>query len=310
MAQLAVVYRFMLRQWQEPSAAFRQLGSIDDAGTALYSIASNLLRSIYQETQVDGLVDPQPQVTFNTIVNVSRYHRAAALLCHYQYGSRGTLNRYAEGDLTPFDEIDNQQTDVAIVLSAPPLNTVGFIGLQVPNGRGIKAAVEPAIRRFFREQYELHLTLEPVVPLGAVAQAIEHTGVGFISFRKLTNPTDIFADDSEKWTVNSEFAKVELKLSPQRSGRLPARRLARFVRSQTETDGGNEDPITFDELATIQGQTYDELSVEILLDGRKKVMRIDRNSHWMSHAFSWELSLGARYGPADIVAAIAELLPE
>lgn len=310
MAQLAVVYRFMLREQRDPTAAHRLLGSIDNAGTTFYSIAPELLRSIHHMVQVDDLEDPQPEVIFKNMVHVDGFHRTAALLSHFHYGDSGILNRHAQRDRTPYSEIDSHQTDIAIVLSAPPIHTVGFIGLQVPHGRGVKSSVEPEIRRFLREMYGLHLTLDPVVPLDAVANAIEQAGVGFVSFRRLNNPTDLFDDDSELWTDGSELAKVELKLSPRRSARLTAQRFARFIRMQGNPEVAEQERVTFDELATIRGQTYDELSIEVLLDGRKKVLRIDRNSHWMSHAFSWELQLEARPQPASIAEAIAELLPD
>lgn len=310
MAQRAVVYRFMLREWRNPQADYRLLGSIDNAGTRLYDISSGLLEAINYETQVDGLDELQPGVTFKEAIFVDGFHRSAALLNHHQYGSRGVLNRYTQGDRTPYDEIDNQQTDVAVIISAFPSRSVGFLGIQVPNRRGIKTGVESELRRLFRDHYGLQLTIEPVVPLDAVASAIEESGVGVVSFRRLINPTGLFADDSEWWTSANELGRVELKLSPPRFGRLIGRKIVRFIRSQEEAEEPSRDPITFDELATIEGQTYDELSVEVFIDGRKKVMRIDPNSHWMSHAFSWELQIDPGHSPTQLVAAMAELLPE
>ena len=310
MAQRAVVYRFMLREWRNPHADHRLLGSIDNAGTRLYDILPELLESIHHMTSVDGLEEPQPEVTFREMVYVDGFHCNAALLNHYQYGSSGILNRYDQGDRTPFNEIDNQQTTAAIIISAYPTRSVGFLGIQIPNRRGVKTGVESELRRLFRDQFGLHLTIEPVVPLDAVARAIEQSGVGVVSFRRLNNPTDLFADDSEWWTSGGELGRVELRLSPPRFGRLIGRKIVRFIRSQEGVETPSQEPITFDELATIQGQTYDELSVEVFLDGRKKVMRIDPNSHWMSHAFSWELPTDSGHSPAQVVAAIAELLPE
>ena len=311
MTQRAVVYRFMLREWRNPHADYRLLGSIDNAGTSLYDVSPKLLQSIYHETWVDGLEESQPAVTFKEAVHVDGFHRSAALLNHHQYGSRGVLNRYAQGDQTPFDEIDNQQTDVAIIISAFPTRSVGFLGIQVPNRRGVKTGVEAELRRLFRDHYGLHLIVEPVVPLDSIARAIEESGVGVVSFRRLNNPTDLFAEDSEWWTSGDELGRVELKLSPPRFGRLIGQKIVRFLRSQEDAQElSQQDPITFDELATIQGQTYDELSVEVFIEGRKKVMRIDPSSHWMSHAFSWELQINAGDKPVQVVAAIAELLPE
>ena len=310
MAQLGVVYRFMLREWRDRDSGNRQLGSIDNAGTSLFSVAPELFQSIYYERYIEGLDDPQPQVTFKQLVPVEERHRAAALLNHHQYGSRGVLNRFLQGDRTPFDEIDNQQTDVAIVLSAPPLRSVGFIGLHVPHRRGVKTGVEAELRRLFRDYYGLHLIMEPVVPLDAVATAIEQAGVGVVSFRRLNNPTDLFAEDSEWWTAGRELAKVELRLSPPRFGRLLGQKIVTFLRTREEQGRNQEASITFDELVTIGGQTYDEMSVEVFLEGRKKVMRIDPTSHWMSQAFSWDLQINAGATPAEIVAALAELLPE
>ncbi|MXW57863.1 MAG: hypothetical protein F4124_00195 [Acidimicrobiia bacterium] len=282
----------MLREYRNKSGEDRLLGSIDNAGTRLCDVAPSLLELVAHSTTVEGLEENQPEINFKETVPILGYDRHAAILNHYQYGNRGVLNRYTQGDMTPFEEIDSQQTGVAILLSSPPANSVGFIALQVPNGRGVKKGVETGLREIFRDRYDLHFRMEPVVPLDVVVNAIEQHGVGFVSFRKLNNPAGLFTNESEWWTTDSQLAKVEFKLSPSRYGRLVGEKIADFIRgkskSQTE-DNDDSIPMSFEELATIQGDTYDEMSVEVFINGRKKVMRLDLYDHWMSHAFSWEL---------------------
>jgi len=309
-AQLGVVYRFMLREHGKPGQDDRLLGSIDGAGTRFCDVASDLLKSVRHEVDVEGLDDPQPSVTFKAHLSVDGDHRRAAIMNHHEYGYRGLLNRIVEGDTTPFSEVDNQQVDAAVLISAPPARRVGFMAFHIPNRRGVKTGVAAEVHRLLREDYNLLLSLEPVVPLDAVEAAIENNGLGAVAFRKLNNPSGLFDSDDSWWTDGDELGGVELRLSPKRSARLLGQKLVGFIRTNKESLGEDEAPVQFSELATIDDHTYDELSVEVYIDGRKKVMRVDADGHSMSNAFSWELDVSPS-APADsIAAALAELVPE
>ena len=148
------------------------------------------------------------------------------------------------------------------------------------------------------------------MPLDAVEAAIAQQGLGSVSFRKLNNPAGLFAADDSWWTNGEELAGVELRLSPKRSGRLLGGKLLAFIRTKKATLGADEVPVEFSELATIDAHTYDELSVEVYLAGRKKVMRVNVDGHSMLHAFSWELEVGPAPSHVDLVAALTGLVPD
>lgn len=94
MAQLGVVYRFMLREVGKPNAEHRLLGSIDGAGTRFSDVGPGLLKRVRHEIEVEGLPDPQPSVTFMAEVPIAGDNRFASLFHHHEYGSRGLLNRH------------------------------------------------------------------------------------------------------------------------------------------------------------------------------------------------------------------------
>lgn len=310
MAHLAVVYRFTLREFRDPSAGDRPLGSIDGEGTRLCDVAPNLLKSIQYTVDVEGHTKPQPSVTFESSLWLPENHQHAALLHHHEYGTRGVLYRHAEGDATPFAEVDNQQIEVVVAISAPPSRTVGFLGFHVPNRRGVKTGVEAELRRSLRERYGLLLTMTPVVPLDAVETAIERYGIASVTFRKLNDPAEMFASDDEWWTEGKDLGTVEFRLKPQRKARLLGKKIVDFIRTETNALSEDEEGVEFSDLATFNEHVYDELSVEVFLHGRKKVMRINAGGHSMSNAFSWELDTANGTGPEQLASAVADLLPE
>lgn len=309
MAHLGVVYRFMLREHGNREAEHCLLGNIDGAGTRLCDVAGGLLRDVNYEIEVDGLNGKQPSVKFENAIPLSAVHRAAAVMNHFEYGARGALNRHAEGDTTTFTEIDNQQVEVAMVVAAPPMQRAGFLALHIPHGRGVKTGIESELRRLLRERHSLHLELQPVVPLDAVATAIDDQGLGRVAFRELTNPAGLYEDEEEWWTDGRELGGVELRLSPARSARLIGQKLATFIRTITGTLRDGEDPVEFSSLATFDDHTYEELSVEVYLHGRKKVVRVSSDGHSMSNAFSWELDMPAGPSREALAAALNELIP-
>ncbi len=101
MAQLGVVYRFMLREPRKPDSERGLLGSIDGQGTRFCDIGPGLLKRIIHLEDVEGLDDPQPSVTFRSEVKVEGDHLFGAIFNHHEYGTRGVLNRHLEGDVTP-----------------------------------------------------------------------------------------------------------------------------------------------------------------------------------------------------------------
>ena len=310
MAQLGVVYRFGLREMRHPDSPNRILGSIDNEGTRLCDVMPSMLQRINHWTSVDGFENDQPELTFQHLVNLGTYFHHGAMLNHHLYGNRGALNRYAEGDRTTFSEVDNQEVHVGLVVSSPPHRAFGFIGFHVPNNRGVKTGVAAELKRMFREDYNLMLMLDPVVPLEAVEQSIDTHGVGEVRFRKLTHPAGLFDDDADWWSTGEDLATVELRLSPRRYARLLGRRVSRYIRSITGTLKDDETSIAFGELATFDDQTYDEILITVFIDGRKKVVHISPDGHRMSNAFSWELGVGSSADSRDVIQALAELLPE
>lgn len=310
MAQLGVVYRFALREWRQPDSPNRILGSIDNGGTRLCDIMPSLLGSINHWTVVDGLEDSQPELTFGYHVPLATYFHHGVILNHHLYGTRGALNRYEERDRTAFSEIDNQEVEVGLVVSSPPLRNFGFLALHVPNNRGVKVAVEAELRRMFREMYSLRLMLDPVVPLEAVEQSIDAYGIGEVRFRKLNHPAGLFDDDTDWWSTGEDLATAEVRLNPRRNARLLGQRVSRYIRSITGTLRDDENSIEFSELATFDNQTYDELLVTVFIDGRRKVVHVSPAGHRMSNAFSWELGVGVAMNSSHIIQALAELLPE
>ena len=310
MAQLGVVYRFALREWRQPTSPNRILGSIDNSGTRLCDIMPSLLQSIDHWTTVDGLEDSQPELTFSYHVPLTTYFHHGVMLNHHLYGTRGALNRYTERDRTTFSEIDNQEVEVGLVVSSPPLQNFGFLALHVPNNRGIKVPVEAELRRMLRDDYGLMLMLDPVVPLEAVERSIDAFGIGEVRFRKLNHPAGLFDDDTDWWSTGEDLATAEVRLHPRRNARLLGQRVSRYIRSITGTLREDENSIEFSELATFDNQTYDELLVTVFIDGRKKVVRVSPAGHRMSNAFSWELGVGVAMNPRQIIEALAELLPE
>ena len=309
MAHLGVVYRFMLREHRKPDAEHRLLGSIDGAGTRLCDVAGSLLGAVNYQLEVDGLSGEQPIVTFKSAIQLDDGDRVAAVMNHYEHGSRGVLNRHAQGDTTDFTEIDNQQVEVAVVVAAPPMQRAGFIAFHVPNRRGVKVGVESELRRLLRDGYNLHLEMAPVVPLDALEAAIDERGLGRVAFRRLTNPAGIYEDEQDWWTDDEDLGGVELRLTPAKSARLVGRKLVNFIRTIKGTLPDNEDPVEFSELATFDERTYEELSVEVYMGGRKKVVRVSSEGHSMSNAFSWELGVPAGSSHEELVAALDGLIP-
>lgn len=308
MAQLGVVYKFTVRESGKPQSPFRQLGSIDNAGKPFFEAAPGILKTINSEGPIDGFDKPQPIVTFKSEVHIPEEYRCAAVMNHHEYGSSGILKRHMEGDETPFSTVDNQRVDAALVLSAPPMATVGFIAFQVPNRRGIKTAVVDHLGAQLKDQFHLHLDVKPVVPTDALEAAIQ-MGLGFVSFRKLTKPAGMFGLDDRWWEEGEDLGGVELRLKPSRSARLFGGRLGRFIQTKNQSLPPDQDPVVFDDLVTFNDQTYDELSVEVFLDGRKKVLKISPDGASMSHAFSWDLELDGDGSPSSVVAALGGLLP-
>ena len=308
MTHLGVVYRFTLRESGKPTGTDRLLGSIDGAGTGLSDVAPDLLESIQYKEDVEGFNEPQPQVVFDRSIDVPTAHQHAAVLQRHEHGTRGILYRRAEGDETPFTEVDNQQVEVVVVISAPPMSTVGFVGFHVPNGKGVKTGVEAELRKLFKQHYNLLLIMSPVVPLEAVEKAIEEQGIGSVSFRKLNNPAGLFASDDAWWTESKDLGTVEFRLKPRRSTRLLGKKIVDFIRTKANTLSDDVEAVEFSDLATFNEQLYDELAVEVFIGGRKKMVRITREGHGMSHAFSWELD--ADFGdPTRLALAVADLLP-
>lgn len=309
MANLGTVYRLSIRERGGPGEEPLLLGSIDNAGTRLCDVLPGLLKEIYKEVEIEGHPLPQPSVTFKHHISRPIGHHVAAAMNHHEYGSRGVLHRYAEGDETPFGEIDNQQVTVGLVISAPPERRYGFLAVHVPNRRGIKTEVEEELRRLLHERYNCILSLEPLVPTEAIEEAIEHQGLGEISFLKLENPSGLFSDDDSWWSDGQQLGTAKVSIRPARSERLFGSRLARFIRTRREALSPDEEPVDFSELATLKGETYEELTVEIYIRGRKKKMRIGADGHSFSHAFSYELGDDLRTDEA-IVDALTDLLPE
>ncbi len=310
MAQLANVYKFRMRIAGDPNAQWRPLGDIDGAGTRLIDALPACLQTVDYRKEVDGHDDPQPVVTFDHDVAVNGDDRVGAVFNHHEYGSRGMLNRAAQGDSYPFTEEDNQQVRIAVVTSAPPMQTTGFMVFQVANGRGIKTGVENEFRTWLREQYDLFLEMDPVAPTDAVTAAIEQHGTGPMVFRKLENPAGLFQNPGEWWQDGDAIGTAEYTIKPSRGVRLPGAKIVRFLQTREGTLPDGSDPVDFPDLATFNEQTYDELAVDVMIHGRKKTLYIREEGPHMKHAFSWELDVGAGAQAEEIAAELATLIPD
>lgn len=311
MAHLGVIYTLKLRHIGSKPGEYRLLGSIDGAGLRLCDVAPHLLSKINYTVQIAGLSNLQPSVTFKSSIPVSGTHRCAAIMNRHEYGSKGELNRHAQGDKIPFHEVDNQQFEVALVISASPMDSVGYIGFHVPNNRGIKIGIEAELGRLLEENYNLKLELKPVVPT-KIIESIKENGLGSITFRKLNNLTGLFDNDEDQWTEGEKFGSIDLHLKPNRKGRLFVfgEKIIRYIQTKQGTLSDDEKPISFDELATFDEKIFNELKVNIRLNGRDKVMRLNEEGYSISHAFSWDLDVGLGADDHRLVAAVADLLPE
>lgn len=308
MAQLAVVYQYRVRQAGDASAAWLPLGDIDGAGTRLVNVLPSGFQQVNFQKEVDGPAGPQPVVTFHGPLAAQGASRVGAIFNHHEYGSRGLLHRVAQGDAYPFTEPDNQQVRIAVIASAPPLATTGFLVLQVANGRSIKTGVHHELRNWFRDQYGLYLEMNPVAPTDAVTAAIEQHGMGPVVFRKLDNPAGLFHNQGEWWTDGDELATAEYKIKPARGARLHGSKIVRFLRTRDGTLPDGADSVGFPDLATFEEQAYDEIAVEILVHGRKKTLYIREEGPHMKHAFSWELDLGPGASDEEIAQELTALL--
>ena len=300
MAQLAVVYRFGIRAAGDTTAPWAPLGDIDGAGTRLVDVLPAGFQAVNHEQEVDGHAGPQPVVTFAAPVAVFGANRVAAIFNHHEYGSRGLLNRVAQGDQYPFTEADNQQVRIAVLASAPPMATTGFVVFQVSNGRSIKTGIDHELRIWLRHQYGLFLDMSPVAPTDAVTAAIEQHGTGPMIFRKLDNPAGLFQNPGEWWQDGEDLGTAEYTIKPARGARLLGGKIVRFLRTREGTLPDGSDPVGFPELATFDHQTYDELAVEILVHGRKKTLYIREEGPHMKHAFSWEPEMVASHPGATV----------
>lgn len=307
MAQLGVVYRLRVRRRGDTDAPWRLLGDIDEAGTRLVDVLPQAFEATDARVGVDGLEEPQPSVTFERHLPAVGFY-AGAVFNHHEFGSRGVLNRVEQGDSVPFTEVDNQEVEIGVVASARPQANAGFVAFHVANGRSIKTDLERELKRWIADAYDLYLDLTPVAPTEAVEAAIENGGLGPVSFRKLEQPADLFANEAEWWADGEELGLAEYRLRPARSRRFPGRKLLRFVQTIRNTLPEGEEPVGFPELASFDAHDYDQLAVELKIHGRTKTVYFDQEGASMSHAFSWELDITPNSSDQQLYEALAELL--
>jgi hypothetical protein len=306
-AQLGHAFKLQVRQAGDSGAEWRLLGSIDGGGTHLLDAVRAAFATLDYRIPVDGYDEPQSEVTFARDVPMDESDRVGAILNHHRFGDRGVLNRVAAGDAVPFTEQDNQQVELGALVLAAPTQRVGFLALQSPNGRAAKRGVERELKRHLKEHYGLFLDVQPVLPLQAVGAALEAHGTGAITFRKLNTPGGLFDNEADWWSDAGDVGEADLRLKPSRGIRFVGQRLLGFIKTRSGTLDQGEEPTSFQDLATFDDKVFDEVTVEVNINGRAKTIYVTEDGYTMASAFSWDLELASSPSDKAIMDALAEI---
>jgi hypothetical protein len=322
-AHLARVYQMRLRPANNTQEPWRLMGSIDGGGTKLVRFLEQVFPSMHYPVEVAGQASAQGtgpvavrEIDFARSVSCPTPNRTAAIFNHHRFGDRGVLNLHRQGNAIPFEEEDDHQVEVGVLVHADPAQSCAFLAFHVANGRSIKKGIEHQLKKCLKDSFNLLVEFRPVVPAAAVTEALEKYGSREIIFRKLSQPSGSFSNDSEWWEDDDELGSVNVHLKSAKKSRLPASKLVEYFRRFTtpSISGGtgrpdqDGEPVSFRDVATFADVAYDEIVVELYIGGKPRKVRVTEAGYAVPHAFSWELDVERSPSDIELVLALGEVI--
>lgn len=259
MGHRAALYMVKVRPHREVDG-WRLLGDYDKAGSSVASEIDEVLGKLDVEKK-----DQKVKAVFDQPLPDLAPNQVGACLVSGKLGVTAVLSR--KGD-PPFDQTPDHSQDMrtGVLFDLPPASKTGRLVVHVPEGRSIKRLTEREIAHRFSQKGFI-ISIDPVVPGNALAQAVERDAIERVTLIKHSvKSNDKFADAAQ-WGTD-ELDRVELSLPSRRNRRLRRDPLKKFLNEPTETNRKR--------LYTFQGLEFDEVGVTVdLPDGSRRMFFVE-----------------------------------
>lgn len=308
MAHRCSIYRIRLRTLRKKDD-WRLLGNIDEDRTSFYDALDPFLKNLdFKERIKFGNAAEAEEVTtllYETDLMTADLDYRGALFEHRRYGEKGLLTK--NGEQIAYDYDDHQDELLGALFYAPKPLTVGFVALHGSGHRSLRKGLERELSSYMREEFNLYVEMQPFMPYDMIASHI-NDGAGEVQFRKLAGQREV-QGDLAAWATDGKEASA-LKITPLKGKKLRPRRLISYIEQRSaqlkakalgqqepqsaDVDHDVDDTddrklIKFSDLATIDGQRYDEIIVPVRFGNRDRSVVISENGIDFSQAFAWQL---------------------
>lgn len=274
MSHRAAVYTVRVRKKRDTSGDHRLLGDIDEEGTSLRDLLQNYFAD-FTSTSVDEtkvVRSVQSDVDGDEVRLVTQHGQngvAAEIV-----GPKGQLRHRQTPDET-------QLLRCGCLFQLPPAKDLGWLAVQVNNGRGVKGLLQKGLAERLREDFpDLMLDITPYVEASVLKTAVDDGRIDKVKLVKYEKPNDRAIAATNDWVPAGIAGRLELDISARGKGtRIIADRLRRFL-------GG--ELAAFNEIVEFEGLTFDEAKVEVAMDGEgKRTFNIEKPDS--GHAFTEDM---------------------
>jgi hypothetical protein len=273
----------------------RLLGDIDDSGSSLLAQFSNYITVLEAKTP-DGS---------KSLRYVGSKPEGNKLLATFEYGQRGieAVIRDSHGQEQYHQQVGDWQTvECGCLFSAAPAQRLGWLVLHEHNGRGTKTLLDDHLREKFRADFPHHaLVVRPFVMESVLRKAVQEKQITKVKLVRRVHPTDQADAAVNPWVEAGSAGKIETVITASRGGRAK-NLLPEPIRRYLDDEPGARDAIV-----EFQGQTYDEVKVEVKQeDGRTRTYNIEKPAS--GHPVTVDLDLSANPSADEVYAALQQAL--
>jgi hypothetical protein len=242
----------------------RPLGDIDNAGTQLIDVLSDYLPPFESQTD-DGsrVVRCLDASTEGDELLITMLHGQSGVVADIMGADRRMRLRQIASDTQLLRSVG--------IFRLPPTRDLGWLALQVNNGRGIKGLLEVGLYKLFRNDFpELILEIRPFVSGSALREAVDAGKVSKVRLIRYEKPQDRAVAATNNWVRAGELGKIELSVSaPERGRMLKSALLKRFLTNDEARDAAHANIVQFG------GILFETAKVEVDVGGRTRTFNLE-----------------------------------
>src|SRR6266699_569402 len=292
MAHRAAIYAVRVRpKRKKADDEYRLLGDIDDEGTSLAQAIGKIGDGLTEETDEGS--------TRIRCFDITKTR--AEVFMMLTHGESGTVADIFDKEYQPTyhqNLEDTYEVKCGALFQLPPAQRLGWLGVHINAGRGVKGLLVRGIDEAFRLEYQdLVLEINPCVSASALKNAAQANRIEKVKLVKLVRPNDPARAISDKWVRGNTIGRLELDITGlgRANENEPQGRRGRQIREWLRPDlvlryfrQGQWDA-AFREMVEAIGFDFDQVKFEVRLpDGAVRTYNIEKPE--AGHAMTEDLN--------------------